>query len=119
MFSFQRSPNNVISIKVSGKLTHEDYKNHFIPKLNEMAEEHNPFNIMILTEDFHGWELRAALDDLLAGIKFRNKIGRVAIVGEKSWQEKLCQFFSMLFGIEAHYFTHEEKSDAKKWVAET
>ena len=116
MFDIKTSDDGVLSIRLSGKLTHEDYKNHLIPKLESVIEQHKKVCLLVETDDFHGWEWRAAFDDFETGIKHRKEFDRIAIVGDKKWQENLCKLFSLMMVAEVQYFQNNELDTAKQWV---
>jgi len=79
-----------LSLKAVGKLTHEDYE-----KINPMLEsalegvKDPQVKVFIDGSEFEGWELRAAWDDLKMGLKHGNNFDKIAIFGNKKWQE-LC-----------------------------
>ncbi|WP_049723316.1 SpoIIAA family protein [Gilvimarinus polysaccharolyticus] len=75
-----------LSLKVSGKLTHEDYQK-ITPLLdNALAGLEDP-DLMAYVDirELEGWELRAAWDDFKLGAKHRKAFKRVAIVGDQRW----------------------------------
>jgi|SaaInl4_135m_RNA_FD_contig_21_1818897_length_631_multi_8_in_0_out_0_1 hypothetical protein len=105
-----------LAIKVSDKLTHEDYEKHFIPMLEEHITKHGKVNIFIEAENFQGWEWEAAWDDFKTGIKHRNEFKKVAIVGDKAWEKWLSKTVGLFMDAEVKYFTHDQREEAVKWV---
>lgn len=116
MFNIETSDDGVFSIKVSGKLTHSDYKDHLIPVLEGLIERYKKVNLLIEAEGFHGWEWRAAFDDFKTAVKHRKEFGRIAIVGDRQWQENLCKLFGFMVAGEVRYFQHDALAQAKEWV---
>ena len=61
MFIIEPLENNVFTLKVSGKLTHADYRDHLIPALEKAINEHGALRLLIEADNFHGWQWQAAL----------------------------------------------------------
>ena len=113
-----RSPGNVLGFKLSGKLHDEDYK-HFVPAVDAAIAKH-PDDVRILAQfhDFHGWDLKALWDDIKFSTTHCSKVKRIALVGEKKWEEwmaKVCKPFTMA---SIKYFDAGEIEQAWKWAGE-
>jgi len=104
-----------IEIKMIGKLTHNDYK-MFLPILEKSLKEAKNLKINLLADmsDFKGWELRAAWDDMVFGIKYRNIFNKIAIVGKKKWEEISAKMFEYFIKGEIKFF--KERKRAVKWL---
>ncbi|MBA5761278.1 STAS/SEC14 domain-containing protein [Vibrio sp. 404] len=76
-----------VSIKASGKLTHEDYQ-RIVPVIDSALAKVNEPKIDVLFDatEFKGWELRAAWDDLKLGLSHGSHFGRIALYGSHEWQ---------------------------------
>ena len=111
------SSKNVIGFRMTGKLTDADYK-AVAPEFEDGIKRYGKIRLLWLLEDFHGWESRAAWDDYDYWRKYGKEIERVAIVGNKRWEEwmtKLAQLF-MKGGVK--YFDESQLDDAWVWVRE-
>lgn len=77
-----------LSLKATGKLTHEDYE-IITPMIDSaLAEVKEPVvDVFIDGSELEGWELRAAWDDLKLGLKHGRDFNKIAIYGNKKWQE--------------------------------
>lgn len=85
--TFNRTEENIIGIRVSGKLTASDLK-AFRPYLEEKARQHGSLRVLFLMEDWHGWDSLAALwEDLKADVRLNAYVGRLAMVGEEDWEQ--------------------------------
>ncbi len=78
----------VLVFKAIGTLTHEDYE-AMTPLLESRLHslEGQPIKMLVDITEFEGWELRAAWDDFKFGLKVGLKIDKIAIYGDKNWQE--------------------------------
>jgi hypothetical protein len=111
------SSKNVIGFRMTGKLTNADYK-ALAPEFEDGIKRYGKIRLLWLLEDFHGWEPKAAWDDYEYWRKYGKEIERVAIVGNKRWEEwmtKLAQLF-MKGGVK--YFDESQLDDAWAWVRE-
>lgn len=116
MFQLEEMKEGVFSVRVSGKLTHQNYQQHLIPALEKAIQQYGQISLLVIAEDFHGWEWQAAWDDIKTGLKHRHHFNRIAIVGEKSWQQNLCKFFGLFMYGEVQYFDLQQLSEAERWV---
>ena len=108
--------NNIfLSLKAVGKLTHEDYKiiTPIIDSALEGVKEPN-VNVLIDGTELEGWELRAAWDDFKLGLKHGNEFHKVAIYGNKNWQEITAKIGSWFISAEVKYF--EDVDQAFAWL---
>jgi len=78
---------SLLVIKATGKLTHKDYQ-VIEPILDSTINEldQKRFKLLVDITEFSGWELRAAWDDFQLGAKVGFKLEKVAIYGDKNWQ---------------------------------
>ncbi|MGV3278239.1 STAS/SEC14 domain-containing protein [Rickettsiales bacterium LUAb2] len=107
---------NHIHIKVTGKVSHKDYTEHLMPELNKEIKDNKNINVLVEATDFNDWEYKAVLDDLKTSIKHRKDFNKVAIVGNKSWEEFLSNFFSMFMRAQIKYFDSPSLNEAEEWV---
>jgi hypothetical protein len=106
-----------LSLKVTGKLTHEDYKK-INPMLDSALEGINDPKIkaFIDVSELEGWELRAAWDDFKLGLKHGSEFSNIAILGNKKWQEYSAKIGSWFISGEVKYF--EDADKALSWLQE-
>jgi hypothetical protein len=104
-----------LTLKAAGKLTHEDYQ-VITPMLDSALGEVKEPNVKALIDctELEGWELRAAWDDLKLGLKHGNEFKKVALYGNKSWQEITAKVGAWFICSEVKYFT--DKQSALNWL---
>lgn len=107
--------NFFFSLKAVGKLTHEDYEiiTPMIDAALSGVKEPSVDAIIDCTE-LEGWELRAAWDDLKLGLKHNNEFNKIAIYGNKNWQEIMARVGAWFVSGEIKYF--ENLNDAADWL---
>jgi hypothetical protein len=110
-------PEKVVGFKMSGKLHDADYKT-FVPLVDEAVAKHGKVRVLAEFHDFHGWDAHALWDDIKFSTTHCTKIERIALVGEKRWEEwmaKVCKPFTMA---KIEYFDASQLDAAKSWLTE-
>ena len=70
-----------------------------------------------LASNFSGWDLSGLWRDLKFDAKHQDKFGRIAIVGNKNWQEWGTKLFDPLFpSAEMRFFDSNEIDSAELWA---
>ena len=105
----------LLSLKVVGKLTHDDYQ--IITPMIESAiagVEEPRINLFIDCSEFDGWELRAAWDDLKLGIKHNKAFSKIALYGKQKWQKRITKVGSWFISGDMKFF--ENSNEAIDWL---
>ena len=106
-----------LSLKAIGTLTHEDYEK-ITPMIDSaLASISDPkVKVFIDGSELEGWELRAAWDDFKLGLKHGSEFDKIAIFGNKQWQEYAAKIGSWFISGEVKYF--EDSDEALTWLQE-
>jgi len=107
----------VLHVRLNGTLTDADYR-QFVPELECLISQHGSLRLLVEMSDFHGWSTGALWDDLKIFLKHGKEIERVAIVGEKSWQEWMTRMARPFMHSEVQFFDRTLASEARRWVLE-
>jgi hypothetical protein len=107
----------VLHVRVGGRLTDADYQ-QFVPEVERLIERHGTLRLLVELSDFHGWHAGALWDDFKIYLKHGNEIERLAIVGEKAWQEWMTRLAKPFLRAEVRYFDQVQAGDARRWVLE-
>lgn len=104
-----------LNLKAVGKLTHADYE-IITPMIDSaLASVKDPkVDALIDATELEGWELRAAWDDFKLGLKHNNEFGKIAIFGNKNWQEIAAKVGSWFISGDIKYF--DNLGDATAWL---
>jgi len=111
----QLNENNVLSIKVSGKLSQADYAK-IIPQVENLLEKHGIIKFYIQLMDFSGFEKGALWEDIKFDFKHRNQYGKTAIVGENKWEAYATKISGLFFSAELKFFYPEQSDAAWDWL---
>lgn len=104
-----------ITFRIVGKLTHDDYAAITPMIAAALSSVEDPkANVLIDATEFEGWELRAAWDDFKLGLKHGSDFYKIAIVGDKRWQQWAAKIGSWFISGEAKHF--DNLADALSWL---
>lgn len=107
----------VLGFKMSGKLHDADYKT-FVPAIDAAIAKEGKVRLLAQFHDFQGWDMQALWDDIKFSTTHCTKIDRIALVGDKKWEQwmaKVCKPFTMA---KIEYFDAAKIDDAWKWLKE-
>lgn len=114
----QTEPNdNYVEVRLSERISTRDYEN-FLPVIDKEIARCGRICLLVIMENIKGWDVATGWEETKFMFSRFSKIDRVGIVGASELQ-KWMAFFSKPFTMaEVKYFTHEEESEARKWVSE-
>ena len=107
----------VVGFRLSGKLHDDDYK-RFVPKIETILTAQGRVRLLIELEDFHGWDLHAAWDDLKFSLKHYSDFERIAMVGDRKWEKWMTHFCKPFTKAKVMYFDRSDVETALKWLEE-
>ncbi|GAA1856556.1 STAS/SEC14 domain-containing protein [Microbacterium koreense] len=110
----EKSSGNVLGFVVTGDITKEDYE-VLTPAVEKAVEEHGRVRLMLDLTGFRWERVSAWGADLHFGHTLHSKIDKLAIVGDKKWEEWLAHLSTPFYAKEASFF-HAE-GDAFAWLA--
>lgn len=105
----------LLEFHLSGKLTKSDYET-FVPLVESVVREYGKIRILMVMHDFHGWEASALWEDIKFDVKHFADIERLAMVGEKTWQEWMAKFCRPFTTAKIKYFEAGELEKARTWI---
>lgn len=105
----------LLEVQLSGKLHDADYK-EFVPAVDAAVAAHGKVRMLVRLHDFHGWDLHALWDDTKFAATHCNAIERLAIVGEKKWEEWMAKVCKPFTRAKVKYFDAVELASAGEWL---
>ncbi len=106
----------IVVVHASGKLSNEDYE-HFVPEVERMIKEVGKIRLLFEMRDFRGWDAGALWADIKFDLKHFGDIERLALVGEKKWEEWMAAFCRPFTSAEIRYFDQSQAEEARSWIA--
>ena len=108
---------HIIGFKLSGKLHDDDYQ-IFVPAVDAAVANQGKIRLFAQFESFHGWDLHAAWDDFKFGVKHYDSFERIALIGERRWEEWMAGFCKPFTRAEVRYFNADDSAAAWDWLRE-
>jgi len=108
---------NVVGWKLHGTLHDEDYR-QFVPQIESILTSRGKVRLFIQLEDFHGWDLHAAWDDLKFSISHYSDFERIAIVGNRKWEKWMAALCKPFTRARVMYFDQSQVEEAWNWLRE-
>lgn len=118
----QEGSGNVLAIRASGKMTDDDYKDTWLPKMEELLKAHGTLRVLIyMDEGFDGFEAGAMWEDTKFGFSHlgtaaRGKFEKIAVVGGSEWYRRFGEIFGHLMPGELKSFEASDLNGALAWV---
>ena len=106
----------VLNVRVSEKFTHVDYQ-QFASRFEALLKQHGKLNVLFEMVNFHGWELAAVWDDLKFDAKHFSHIQRLAMVGDKQWEQAISVLARLFTTATIRYFDAAAINEARAWVS--
>jgi hypothetical protein len=107
----------LLAVCVSGKLAKADYE-HFVPEFERLIRQQGKLSVLFDMTDFHGWDAGALWEDTKFAVKHFADIEKLAMVGEKRWQQGMAMFCKPFTKATIRYFDHADANAARTWLSE-
>lgn len=107
------SSGSVVGYRFEGSIGKEDYA-VLVPEMERLVEEHGEAQILCDLSGFTSERPSAWLDDLRFGREFHRTISKMAIVGDRHWEQWVATMAAPLYAREARFFPTAER--AWEWL---
>ncbi|MBF9252228.1 STAS/SEC14 domain-containing protein [Pontibacter sp. 172403-2] len=107
--------NNIIATKAEGKLSEHDIEK-IHPLIHNILDRDQKVRWYFEMENFSGWDAKGLWEDLKVDLKHASDYERIAMVGDKEWQDWMTQFMKPFTSAAINYFDLAEKEAAKAWI---
>jgi hypothetical protein len=105
----------ILFVRASGKLSKEDYY-HFLPEVERLLNEDGKIRLLFEMQDFHGWKAGGLWEDIRFDLKHFADIERLAMVGDRKWEQWMATFCKPFISAEIRYFDEERRDEARRWI---
>ena len=111
-------PPGVIGYSAVGKITGDDYSKVLIPEMEAKLAEGGKLRFLFLAgPDFEGWELGAAVDDTMFGMRHFFDFEKIAFVSDHEMFRAMVQGLGLLMPAAVRSFPVSDLAAAKTWLA--
>jgi hypothetical protein len=117
MITIEHDRDDYLVCRVTGKLTKSDYE-AAVPELeNALKISQDRRNLMIVLEDFDGWDAGALWEELKFDVTHRTAFAKIAVVGDSGLAEWGTKLGDLLFSAETRYFEYDQRAAAAAWLS--
>ena len=113
----EKSSGKVVGFVLSGKLHDEDYKT-LVPQVESVFAREGKARLLAHFQKFRGWDLHAVWDDMKFGAKHYSDIERIAMVGDRKWEEWMAKICKPFTKAAVKYFDVGDIEQAWAWLHE-
>jgi len=108
--------NNVLMITLSGRLKQSEHA-ELQRSMAEKVGKQEKMGVLVIATAFEGWDKSSRWDDLEQQFAMDPLIRKMAIVGDKKWEDLAIMFTAKgLRRFPIEYFTPAEIAKATAWV---
>lgn len=111
------SSGNVVGYKAIGTITAADYM-ELEPAVKALVEKEGNICMLIDLSEFKWEKMEAWLPDLKFGSEFHNKIHKLALVGDKTWEQWITHLANPFYAHHAKFFHSADIDKAWAWLRE-
>ena len=108
---------NILTVRVSGKLAREDYR-EFVPEFERLFAEHGRLRVLLVMIDFHGWEAGGLWEDIKFDLHHFSHLERLAMVGDRRWERAMSILCKPFTTAKIRYFDRQQIDHARAWLEE-
>ena len=108
----------IIEIDIHGKEGLDQYK-QLVPETQGLVSEAQKVRILARMHDFDGWDAGSLWATARWDAAVFDHIERIAVVGEKTWEECATGFSKPFKTATVRYFTMEQLDAARAWLNDT
>lgn len=109
--------NNIIATRAEDNLTETDIQK-IHPLIHNIVNREQNVRWYFEMENFSGWNIKGLWEDIKMDLSHAENYEKIAMVGEKKWQDWITQFMKPFTNAEIRYFDLEEKNEAKEWISQ-
>lgn len=106
---------NVMAIRTTGKLGRKAL-DQLLPHIEQAIRQHGKLRFYWEMEAFEGWEPLSFVRDRAFDLKHFNDFERIAMVGDKAWEQRLAGLMKPFTTAQLRYFDLSQKDEAMEWV---
>lgn len=106
---------DIVEVKLSGKLHKGDY-DEYVPGIEAAIERAGRVRFLMIMEDFHGWDMAAVWEDTKFDMKHHADIARIAMMGDKKWEQWMAKVCRPFTGANIKYFDVSELDAARERI---
>ena len=113
-------PAGTVGFRLHGRVQGDDYDQVLVPELEKaIAEDHRIKALICFDADFEGYDLAAAWDDTLLGLRHWQGFARIAVVSDVAWLRTAIRAMGVLMPCPVQLFAADQEEQARRWLGES
>ncbi|MEA5472849.1 STAS/SEC14 domain-containing protein [Synechococcus sp. CCY9201] len=113
-------PEGTLGFAFSGQISGHDYDTVLVPAMERAIEEHDRIKTLLrFGPAFEGYDLAAAWDDTLLGLRHWRGFERIAVVSDVPWLRTTIRAIGALLPCPIRNFPTEQEQEARIWLGES
>ena len=109
-----------LEIRMSGRVTQEDYDKVLVPHLEKALTEQDQLRILVVVEsDLDGFDMGAVWSDTKMGLAHWRGFDRAAIATDIAWMRVATRAAAPFMPCPVKLFAVSELDDARRWLRES
>ncbi|HEY5974498.1 MAG TPA: STAS/SEC14 domain-containing protein [Geobacteraceae bacterium] len=115
--TIQQDEKGIWVMHASGALRKEELDAVQSACLEALSPNDNVKLLVMVDRDFRGWVGESVWNDMTFFVKHGNRIEKIAIVGDTTWEARMLMFVGAGFRkAPVKYFTPEQRDEAYAWL---
>jgi hypothetical protein len=111
-------PGGICTLRVGGLLKQSEFA-ACQAELAEKIDAGSKPRLLVVADNFRGWERGTDWDDLDFMLSHGGEIARIAVVGDRKWEAQALAFAGAgLRKAPVKFFPPEQLTDAREWLVE-
>ncbi|MEJ2659064.1 MAG: STAS/SEC14 domain-containing protein [Desulfobacterales bacterium] len=111
----KESSGNIIGFKITEGITKKQ-KGQICKVLEKQIREFGKIRLFLVLEPYEKMDAESLLFDLNFTLIYSDNIDRMALVGNKMWEETWIGLFGLFSHIQTRYFDRSEIKAAWEWI---
>lgn len=114
------SPEGILEIQMTGKLSSEDYEKTLAPAMDAALADHERLRLLVrIGPGFDGFTAGAAWSDARLGLRHWSGFERIAVVTDVDWIATMIKMFGFALPGPVQIFDEGEVDEARRWLSES
>ncbi|HEX5138952.1 MAG TPA: STAS/SEC14 domain-containing protein [Planctomycetota bacterium] len=110
------TPENVLAVRATGKVTAEDYDHTLVPALEQRLQTRDRIRMFYELGPEAGFSVGAMWEDAKVGIRHLKAFERIAVVSDLKWVNGAVRSFAWLIPCPVRVFPTSERATALAWI---
>lgn len=106
-----------VTVRATGTLVKQDYVT-FVPQFQRVAAARPSLRILCDITALEGWEPSALWQEIKFDAAHLGQIARLAVVGNREWQQVATRIAALLAHPETRYFASHDTTEARHWLTQ-